>query len=180
MSRIGRKPITVPKNVQIEVKDRSVIVTGPLGRLEAVIPPGVTVKAEEGMLNVGAPEFNRNNRGYQGLMRALLQNMVSGVVSGYKRDLEISGVGYKAELKGAELVISAGYSHLVRLKIPAGIKATVDKSLTKVSVQGIDLALVGLFAAKIHNVKNPEPYKGKGIKYAGEIIRRKAGKTGAK
>ncbi|RYF05134.1 MAG: 50S ribosomal protein L6, partial [Deltaproteobacteria bacterium] len=179
-SRIGRRPIKLTDKVKVAVTGPSVVVEGPLGKLEALIPAGVSLKIESGVVNVVAPRATRNNRGFQGLMRALLANMVTGVVTGYKRSLEITGVGYKAELKGDELVISAGYSHVVRLHMPKGVKAVVDKSQTKVSLESIDKALVGLMAAKIRAVKEPEPYKGKGIKYAGEAIRRKVGKTGAK
>lgn len=180
MSRVGRKPIKLTDKVKVAMQQNAVVVEGPLGRLQAVIPMGVTLRVDSGVVHVGAPQANRNNRGFQGLMRAVLANMVTGVVTGYERNLEISGVGYKAELKGEELVISAGYSHVVRLRMPEGIKAAVDKSQTKVSVKGIDKALVGLFAAKVRAVKEPEPYKGKGIKYAGENVRRKVGKSGAK
>lgn len=180
MSRIGRKPIKVPEKVKITTRDRVVVVEGPLGKLEGIIPEGVKLQIENSVINVVAPRANRANRGYQGLMRALLANMVAGVVTGYERNLEISGVGYKAELKGDELVVAAGYSHIVKLKIPKSIKVGVDKSQTKVSVKGIDKQLVGLIAAQIRGVKEPEPYKGKGIKYAGEVIRRKVGKAGAK
>ena len=180
MSRVGRKPIKVPEKVKVTLAERAVHVEGPLGKLTAVIPAGVTLRLEGSTLQVGAPTPNRKNRGYQGLMRALLQNMVFGVVKGYSIDLEISGVGYKAELKGSELVISAGYSHQVRLKVPADVKTTVDKSQTKVKVQSANKASAGEFAATVRRVKKPEPYKGKGIRYAKENVRRKAGKTGAK
>jgi large subunit ribosomal protein L6 len=180
MSRIGRKPIKVPEKVKISTRERIVVVEGPLGKLEAILPEGVTVRVEAGVANVVAPKATRGNRGFQGLMRALLANMVHGVVKGYEKQLEINGVGYKAELKGQDVIVSAGYSHLVKLRIPKGLKVAVDKTQTKVSVTGIDKQLVGQFAAQFRGVKVPEPYKGKGIRYANETIRRKVGKAGAK
>ena len=180
MSRIGRKPIKVPEKVKITLKDRIMHVEGPLGKLQGVVPEGVTMKVENGVVTLAAPKANRANRGYQGLMRALLANMVHGVVHGYEKTLEINGVGYKAELKGKVLVLSTGKSHLDQIKVPDGIKAVVDKSQTKVTVSGVDRQLVGQVAAQIRAVREPEPYKGKGIKYANETIRRKAGKAGAK
>jgi large subunit ribosomal protein L6 len=180
MSRIGRKPIKIPEKVKVILQKQSVHVEGPRGKLSAVIPAGVTVAVEGSTLNVGAPDSTRSNRGFQGLMRALIQNMVDGVVTGYQCKLEVKGVGYKFELKGTELVVSAGYSHVVRVQMPVGIKFTVDKSLTKLSVDGNDKAQVFLTGAKIRSIKKPEPYKGKGIMYAGEVVRRKVGKTGAK
>jgi large subunit ribosomal protein L6 len=180
MSRVGRKPIAVPEKVKVTVKERHVTVEGPLGKLDAIIPEGVTVKVDKNVINVGAPEAARNNRGYQGLMRALLANMVHGVLHGYERTLEITGVGYKAELKGDTVTFALGYSHLIHLKLPKTIKAVIDKSQTKVTIKGIDKQLVYQIAAQIRSYKKPEPYKGKGVKYAGENIRRKAGKAGAK
>ena len=180
MSRIGRKPIKLPEKVKLAVRDRTVTVEGPRGKLDAVIPQGVSIRVDNGVVHIGAPQATRGNRGFQGLMRALLANMVFGVVHGYERTLEISGVGYKAELRGDELVIVAGYSHPVKLKMPKSLKVVIDKSQTKVTLQGFDKQLVGEYAAKIRNVKRPEPYKGKGIKYADEVIRRKVGKAGAK
>lgn len=180
MSRVGRKPIKLPEKVKLTVRERFIIAEGPLGKLEALMPEGVAIETKDGVAHVVAPKASRQNRGYQGLMRAVLANMVAGVVKGYERNLEISGVGYKAELKGDELVIAAGYSHIVKLKMPKGIKVVVDKTQTKVSVKGIDKQLVGQIAAQIRAVKEPEPYKGKGIKYAEEVVRRKVGKAGAK
>jgi large subunit ribosomal protein L6 len=180
MSRVGRKPIAVPAKVKIEVRGRHVHVEGPLGKLDAVVPPGVTIHVEDSVLTIGAPEANRANRGYQGMMRAVLANMVYGVVHGYERSLEISGVGYKAELKGDTLVFALGYTHLIHLKLPTTVKAVVDKSQTKLTIKGVDKQLVGQIAAQIYGYKKPEPYKGKGVNYAGRPIRRKVGKAGAK
>jgi large subunit ribosomal protein L6 len=180
MSRVGRKPVPIPETVKVSVKGRIIVVEGPLGKLEGVVPEGVTVSVADRVATVAAPPPNRSNRGYQGLMRALLANMVHGVTQGYERGLEISGVGYKAELNGRTLTFSLGYTHQIDLVLPDGIEAVVDKQQTKVSIKGIDRQLVGQIAAQIHNYKNPEPYKGKGVKYAGETIRRKVGKAGAK
>jgi large subunit ribosomal protein L6 len=180
MSRVGRKPIAVPEKVKVEVRGRHAHVEGPLGKLDALLPPGVTLAVNQGILTVSEPEENRRNRGYQGMGRAILANMVRGVVHGYERSLEISGVGYKAELKGDTLVFSLGYTHLIHLKLPTTIKAVLDKSQTKLTIKGIDKQLVGQIAAQIYGYKKPEPYKGKGVNYAGRPIRRKVGKAGAK
>ncbi|MBN1959529.1 MAG: 50S ribosomal protein L6 [Deltaproteobacteria bacterium] len=180
MSRIGRKPVQVPDKVKIELKDKVLHVEGPLGKLDAIIPAGMSVKVENGEAKVSRPDDARNNRGYQGLVRALLQNMVIGVTKGYERGLEINGVGYKAELKGDTVTFILGYTHSIELKIPKGIECIVDKAQTKVTIKGIDKQLVGQIAAQIRSYKKPEPYQGKGVKYAGEVIRRKVGKTGAK
>lgn len=180
MSRIGRKPVPVPDKVKVAQRGRVLIVEGPLGKLEAVLPEGVDVTSEGGTMVVVAPSPNRMNRGYQGLVRALLANMVHGVVHGYERNLEISGVGYKAEVKGNSVIFALGYTHTICLDVPPSIKVLVDKNQTKVTVKGIDKGLVGQIAAKIRSYKVPEPYQGKGVKYAEETIRRKAGKTGSK
>ncbi len=180
MSRIGRKPVQIPDKVKIEAKGHVLHVEGPLGRLDAIIPEGVGVTVEKGVARVEEPPETRQNRGFQGLVRALLQNMVVGVTKGYERSLEISGVGYKAELKGDLLVCTLGYTHTKDLKMPKGIQCIVDKNQTKLTIKGIDKQLVGQIAAQIRSFKKPEPYQGKGVKYAGEAIRRKVGKTGAK
>lgn len=180
MSRIGRKVIPLPEKVKITTTGRVVTVEGPLGKLDAVIPEGVTIQVDGKQVNIGAPEATRGNAGFQGLMRALLANMVHGVVHGYERNLEITGVGYKADLKGDMLTFALGYTHIIELKLPKTIKATIDKTQTKVSIKGVDKQLVGQIAAQIRSYKKPEPYKGKGVKYAEETIRRKVGKTGAK
>lgn len=180
MSRVGRKPITLPDKVRIEAKGRTVHIEGPLGKLDALLPLGVELTVEKNVVRVGAPPPDRQNRGYQGLVRAMLQNMVVGVTQGYERALEITGVGYKAELKGDTLTFALGYTHPVDLKLPKGIQCILDKSQTKLTIKGIDKQLVGQIAAQIRSFKKPEPYQGKGVKYATEVIRRKVGKTGAK
>jgi large subunit ribosomal protein L6 len=179
-SRIGRKPVQVPDKVKIETKGRIMHVEGPLGRLDAVMPEGIEIKVEGKVAHVSEPPPNRQNSGYQGLVRALLANMVKGVTHGYERSLEISGVGYKAELKGETLTFALGYSHPIELKLPKGVQVTLDKTQTKLTVKGIDKQMVGQVAAQIRGYKKPEPYQGKGVKYADETIRRKVGKTGAK
>jgi large subunit ribosomal protein L6 len=180
MSRIGRKPIQVPDKVKIEAKGRTLHVEGPLGKLDGVLPEGVGVTTDKGVARVSAPPETRANRGFQGLTRALLQNMVVGVTKGYERSLEINGVGYKAELKGETLTFTLGYTHPIELKLPKGVQCILDKSQTKLTIKGIDKQMVGQIAAQIRGYKKPEPYQGKGVKYADEIIKRKVGKTGAK
>lgn len=180
MSRIGRKPIPVPEKVKITTNGRKLAVEGPLGRLDALMPDGVTVAIENAVANVGAPPRTRQSAGYQGMVRALLANMVKGVTAGYERSLEINGVGYKAELKGDTLHFALGYTHPCLIKLPKGVQAIVDKSQTKLTIKGIDKQVVGQIAAQIRGFKKPEPYQGKGVKYADETVRRKVGKTGAK
>ncbi len=180
MSRIGRKPIGIPDKVKMEVKAGLVLVTGPLGSLEQFLPEGVSVELKDNVANVQAPKRNRKNAGFQGLTRALLANMVEGVTKGYSKGLEINGVGYKAELKGDTLTCTLGFSHTKSIKIPKFIKAEVSKSQTEVTISGIDKQLVGQIAAQIRSFKVPEPYKAKGVKYKGEVLRRKVGKAGAK
>ncbi|OGQ83987.1 MAG: 50S ribosomal protein L6 [Deltaproteobacteria bacterium RIFOXYA12_FULL_58_15] len=179
MSRIGRKPVEIPNKVKIEVVDQLLKVTGPLGNLQENMPEGVTVNVSDKVANVGAPTKNRQNRGYQGLVRALLANMVVGVTKGYERKLEIHGVGYKAEAKGDGVLLSLGYSHQINFKLPKGVKAEIEKN-TLVTIKGIDKQAVGQVAAQIRGFRGPEPYKGKGVRYLGEQIRRKVGKAGAK
>lgn len=180
MSRIGRKSLTIPEKVQIRIDGRKVELKGPQGELAALLPLGVQVAVDGTTLRVEAPELSRENGGYRGLARALLGNMVHGVLHGFERKLEIAGVGYKAELKGTNLVLLLGYTHPINLSLPKGIKAVVDKSQTKISILGADKQLVGQIAAQIRGFKKPEPYKGKGVKYAEETIRRKVGKAGSK
>ena len=181
MSRIGRRPVTLPDNVKCTSVDSCLSVEGPLGKLDLSLPNGIEVLVEDGVANVQAPsQRTRQNRGYQGLARALLANMVEGVTKGYEKNLEISGVGYRCEQRGTKLTFSLGYSHTITLVVPDGIIAEVDKNQTKVKIKGIDKQLVGQVAAQIRGYKKPEPYKGKGVKYADETVRRKVGKSGAK
>lgn len=182
MSRIGRRPIGIPDKVKMELKAGLVSVSGPLGSLLQTLPEGVTleINSEGTQAVVQPPKPNRHNAGFQGLTRALVANMVEGVTKGYSKGLEINGVGYKAELRGDTLICTLGFSHTKSLQIPNHIKAEVSKSQTEITISGIDKQLVGQVAAQIRSFKIPEPYKAKGVKYKGEVLRRKAGKAGAK
>jgi large subunit ribosomal protein L6 len=179
MSRIGRKPIPVPGGVTVEIDGSRVRVKGPKGELEREFRQEMTIEQRDGELQVNRPSDSKDHRALHGLTRALLANMVEGVTTGFRRTLEIVGVGYRAEKKGGNLVLTVGYSHQVEYPEPQGI-ALSTTSPTVVVVEGIDKAKVGQVAAEIRSVRPPEPYKGKGIRYQGEQVRRKAGKTGAK
>lgn len=184
MSRIGRAPITVPAKVQVNwTEDNLVTVKGPKGELSQQVDPALTLKLEDGTLNITRPSDSKEHKAKHGLYRTLVNNMVVGVTTGYTKQLEIHGVGYRANKAGNGLIIQVGYSHPVQVLPPDGITLSVDgvdaaTKATKVSVSGIDKQLVGEVAASIRRVRKPEPYKGKGIRYAGEKIRRKAGKAG--
>ncbi len=178
MSRIGRKPIPVPGTVEVTIdEDNHVRVKGPKGELAAAFNPDLTIERQNGELLVARPDDEREHRSLHGLTRTLLANMVTGVTDGFKKDLEIQGVGYRAAMDGKDLVLTIGYSHPVRMTPPEGVSYTLDGA-TRISVIGIDKQVVGEEAARIRRVRPPEPYKGKGIRYAGEYVRRKAGKTG--
>jgi large subunit ribosomal protein L6 len=178
MSRIGNMPISIPAAVEIEIgDDNTVTVNGPKGSLTQRFSPSMRLQRENGTVLVERPDNQREHRSLHGLTRTLLNNMVVGVTDGYKRDLEIQGVGYRAALDGKVLVLSVGFSHPVRMSPPDGVAYTLDGN-TRLSVVGIDKQLVGEEAARIRRVRPPEPYKGKGIRYAGERVRRKAGKAG--
>ncbi|HEX7123515.1 MAG TPA: 50S ribosomal protein L6 [Gemmatimonadaceae bacterium] len=179
MSRIGKKPVPVPSGVTVTVADGTVSVKGPRGELTRRIPGDLSVAIENGMLTVSRPSDEPRYRALHGLTRALIANMVEGVTKGYTRQLEITGVGYKAEPKPYGLLFSLGYSHTIEYRAPAGIKLTAPQP-TQVVVEGNDKEVVGQVAAEIRSLRKPEPYKGKGIRYAGEKIRRKAGKAGGK
>ncbi len=179
MSRIGRLPISLPKNVTVDVKPgNEVIVKGPKGQLQQSFNVDMTIEITDGVVTVSRPTDGRIHRMQHGLTRALLSNMVTGVSTGFVKDLEIQGVGYRAEMKGPKLVLFMGYSHPVEMEAPQGISYTVDTRAGKIRVEGVDKELVGLTAARIRRVRPPEPYHGKGIRYAGEVVRRKQGKTG--
>jgi large subunit ribosomal protein L6 len=178
MSRIGKKPIEIPAGVKVALNGRNIKVEGPKGRLERVMHDQVDIKIEADQIVV-APSNPQDGGSLQGLSRTLIANMVEGVTKGFSKGLEINGVGYRAELKGTTLNLALGYSHPVEYPLPAGVSAEVDKQ-TKITLSGIDKELVGATAAKIRSFRPPEPYKGKGIKYADERILRKAGKAGAK
>jgi len=178
MSRIGRMPIAIPAGVTFNVTpDNVVTVKGPKGTLEKAMHTNITIKVEDGHVNVTRPNDDKQNRELHGLVRTLVNNMVIGVSTGYQKTLELVGVGYKAQLQGKKLVLSLGYSHPVEVEAADGIEFEVVTP-TKLIVKGIDKQLVGNVSADIRKWRKPEPYKGKGVKYEGEVIRRKVGKTG--
>jgi len=179
MSRIGKKPITIPSGVDVALKGEKVSVKGPKGNLDITVPGGVDVNVQADVVTVAIQEGYKNGDAMQGLTRTLIANMVDGVTKGFERILEINGVGYRAEVKGTTLALALGYSHPIEYPLPAGITAEVEKQ-TKITLRGIDKQLLGATAAKIRSFRAPEPYKGKGIKYAEERILRKAGKAGKK
>ncbi len=178
MSRIGRMPITVPDGVDIKLNGSHVLVKGPKGQLSRVFPSEVTIERENGDLVVKRPSDEPRYRALHGMSRALLNNMVVGVSSGFERTLEINGVGYRGEMDGSNLVLYVGYSHPVIVEPPEGISFETDARTRQIKVLGYDKEMVGQIAANIRKVRPPEPYKGKGIKYIEEKIRRKAGKAG--
>jgi len=177
MSRIGNSPVPVPTGVEINVSGSDVTVKGAKGTLERSFDQRISFNVDEGVIDVVRANDERDTRALHGLSRALLQNMVIGVSEGYKKDLEMIGVGYRASLKGKSLELLVGFSHPVHIEAPDGIEFEVPEN-TKISVSGIDKQLVGQVAADIRKVRPPEPYKGKGIRYVGEHVRRKAGKAG--
>ena len=179
MSRIGKLPVNVPNGVTVTVDQSSVKVKGPKGELTHKLPSGITVEKNDNVLNVARASEETNHKSLHGLTRSLIANMVEGVTKGYQKQLEISGVGFKAEVKPYGLQLALGFSHVIQYKAPAGIKLSAPQP-TQVLIDGSDKALVGQVAAEIRGLRPPEPYKGKGIKYAGEVIRRKAGKAGGK
>jgi large subunit ribosomal protein L6 len=179
MSRIGKKPVAVPKGVTVTLSGNSVSVKGPKGELARTFHPEMTLAMEGDNVTVSRPSDETRHKALHGLSRTLLANMVEGVTQGYKKTLEIQGVGYKAETKPFGLQLSLGFSHPVQYKAPAGIKFAVENN-TVVKIEGADKEMVGQVAAELRNMRPPEPYKGKGIRYQGEQVRRKAGKTGAK
>lgn len=178
MSRVGRLPIPVPDGVTVQVDAGTVAVKGPKGRLTRPVPPDMTLRNEGGEITVERPTDEPRHRALHGLTRALVANMVIGVSDGFERVLEIEGTGYRAEEDGGALVLNVGYSHPVRVQPPAGISFAIEDRGKRVIVRGIDKEAVGQVAVNIRQVRPPEPYKGKGIRYAGEHIRRKAGKAG--
>ena len=175
MSRIGKRPIEVPTGVTVQLEPGRVAVTGPLGSLQQEIPQRMQIAQEDGVLTVTRPTERGEDRALHGLTRTLIANMVEGVTSGFSKRLEIQGVGYRAALRGTDLELNVGYSHSVVLKAPQGITFEVPTP-TEVIVKGIDKQAVGQIAAEVRKVRPPEPYKGKGIRYEGEYVRRKVGK----
>jgi large subunit ribosomal protein L6 len=179
MSRIGKKPVAVPKGVTVAVNGQQVSVKGPKGELKRTFHPEMSIALAGEQVTVGRPSDEARHKALHGLTRTLIQNMVDGVAKGYSRTLEIQGVGYKAEPKANGLQLALGFSHPVLYPAPPGIKFTVDNN-TIVKIEGPDKELVGQVAAEIRSLRKPEPYKGKGVRFQGEVVRRKAGKTGAK
>ena len=178
MSRIGLKPITVPSGVDVKIDGADVQVKGPKGTLARSVPDVVTIERDGDQILVSRPDDAPRNRAMHGLTRTLIDNMIIGVTDGYAKELDIVGVGYRAAMKGSDLEVQVGYSHPVVVKAPDGISFEVPQP-TRIVVRGIEKELVGQVAADIRKIRKPEPYKGKGIRYAGEHVRRKAGKTGA-
>jgi large subunit ribosomal protein L6 len=179
MSRIGRKPVTVPKGVTLQLQGNTVAVKGPRGELRRSLHPDMQVALDKDQFTVARPSEEKRHKALHGLTRTLVQNMVEGVSKGFSKTLEIQGVGYKAEAKPYGVNLIVGYSHPVKYEAPKGIKISVDNNIV-VKIEGADKELVGQVAAELRSVRPPEPYKGKGIRYQGEQVRRKAGKTGAK
>ena len=177
MSRIGRKPVNIPAGVEVKVSDGVVTVKGPKGTLTQKVHPNMDVKVEGAEVIVSRPDDNKENRSLHGLTRSLIQNMVIGVTEGYKKELEVNGVGYRVQKQGKNLVMNLGYSHQVIVEDTDDIKIEVPDP-NKIIIVGIDKQKVGQFAAEVREKRPPEPYKGKGIKYADEVIRRKEGKAG--
>jgi large subunit ribosomal protein L6 len=179
MSRIGRKPVTLPKGVTLQVQGNTVAVKGPRGELRRTLHPEMQVSLSDNQFTVARPSEEKRHKALHGLTRTLVQNMVDGVSKGFSKSLEIQGVGYKAEAKPYGVNLIVGYSHPVKYEAPKGIKISVDNNIV-LKIEGADKELVGQVAAELRSVRPPEPYKGKGIRYVGEQVRRKAGKTGAK
>jgi large subunit ribosomal protein L6 len=180
MSRVGKQPIKIPSGIKVDIKNSMVSVEGPKGKLKHRLPAGIVAKIDSGVINVSIEEGTVSGAALQGLNRTLIHNMVHGASQGFSRELEIVGVGYRAQTKGNVLNLTLGYSHPIDFKLPEGIQAKVDNN-TKVTISGADKMLVGMVAAKVRSFKEPEPYQGKGIKYADEVIIRKQGKAaGAK
>jgi large subunit ribosomal protein L6 len=179
MSRIGKKPITIPKGVTVKVADGAVEVQGPKGKLRQAHPAGITFAFADGLLTAKTVSDNPDLGKFHGLARTLVANAVAGVTDGFKRELDIVGVGYRAEVKGKQVIFALGYSHAVVFDVPAGIDIAIDKQ-THITVTGVDRQLVGQVAANIRRLRVPDPYKQKGVRYVGEVLKKKAGKTGAK
>ncbi len=179
MSRVGKKPVQIPSGVEVKLEGKELTVKGPKGTLVRKFHPEITINIDNGTITVSRTSNNAFHRSLHGMTRALIQNMVIGVTEGYVRELEMVGVGFRAEMKKNYLVLYVGYSHPVVVVPPQGVNLEFDHKAGEIKVSGIDKELVGLTADKIRSVRKPEPYKGKGIKYKGEYIRRKAGKTAA-
>ena len=179
MSRIGKKPITIPKGVTVKLAEGAVEVQGPKGKLRQAYPAGINFELADGHLVAKTSTEDPQLGKFHGLARSLIANAVAGVIDGYKKELDIVGVGYRAELKGKQVIFALGYSHAVVFDIPTGIDVAIDKQ-THITVTGVDRQLVGQVAANIRRLRKPDPYKQKGVRYTGEQLKKKAGKTGAK
>ena len=180
MSRVGKMPIAIPKGVDIRAEGEFVRVKGPKGELANRIPPGLSVAVDNGQVRIARQNDEKQQRAFHGLLRSLVANSVQGVTKGFSKELEIVGVGYRAEVKGKSVVFSLGYSHPIDFPIPEGIAVAIDAKAGKLTVTGADRQKVGQTAAEIRKLRVPDPYKAKGIKYANEFIRRKVGKAGGK
>jgi large subunit ribosomal protein L6 len=178
MSRIGRAVIAIPSGVTVKMNDRTLTVKGPKGELSQELPPLITAEVSDSELKFNRPDESKDTRSLHGLTRALAANMVTGVTEGFSKSLEIQGVGYRADVKGQKLNLALGLSHPVEVEVPKGLKVTTEGT-TNIKIEGSDKQLVGQFAANIRSLRPPEPYKGKGIRYVGEHVRRKVGKAGA-
>ena len=179
MSRIGKKPITIPKGVTVKMLDGAVEVQGPKGKLTQAVPPGINFDLADGHLQARRSTDDPALGKFHGLARSLVANAVAGVTDGFKRELDIVGVGYRAEVKGKQIILALGYSHACVFDIPNGIDIAIDKQ-THITVTGVDRQLVGQVAANLRRLRKPDPYKQKGVRYTGEVLKKKAGKTGAK
>jgi large subunit ribosomal protein L6 len=180
MSRIGKKEIPLPKGVEVRQDGGSIFVKGPKGSLQTTIIPGISMSVENNIIKFERKDEEGKTRAFHGLMRALVANNVKGVSEGFKRELDIVGVGYRAEVKGREVVFQLGYSHPVRFAIPEGIEIVIEPKIGHITITGVDKQRVGQTAAEIRSLRQPDPYKGKGIKYSNEVVRRKAGKAAGK
>ncbi len=179
MSRVGKKIIPLPAGVKVSVAEGELEVRGPKGSLKSVVPAGITFEVKDGKLQANRASDSKQHRSLHGLARSLAANAVKGVTEGFKKDLEIVGIGYRAELRGNSVVFSLGYSHPIEFPIPSGISITVEKQ-TRLQISGIDKYKVGEVAAQIRSLRKPDPYKNKGVRYVGEKLKKKVGKTGAK
>lgn len=180
MSRIGKKPINIPDGVELKLENNQVFVKGPKGQLSYTLPDGISLTMENKVVTLTRKSDDKRQRALHGLARSLIANMITGVSTGFTRVLQIHGVGYRAQLSGDKLIINIGYSHPVEFKLPEGIKATVDDKQTTITLYGIDKQLLGQVAANIRAIRPPDAYKGKGIRYADEVLKLKPGKTGKK
>jgi large subunit ribosomal protein L6 len=178
MSRIGKKPIAIPKGVTVKIDGDTVDVKGPKGQLRQPLPPGINAVVEDGQLLTRKSSDERQFDKFHGLARSLVNNAVVGVTEGFKKELDIVGVGYRAEVKGKQIVLALGYSHPIVFDIPTGIDVAIEKQ-THVTVTGVDRQLVGQVAANLRRLRKPDPYQQKGVRYTGEVLKKKAGKTGA-